>query len=698
MYKVLSALALLSLTQVTGRNLFHQLATTASPNSTAAANTASSSNSSGPTITTQYGTVQGVYQHNGTVEFYGGLPFALPPIDSNRFKYPIDWTDQYTDTPYNATVQKQDCLSLITTLGGDEDCLYLDIWRPTTPPPAEGYPVLMYFPGGGFHFTAYQNGSQAIANGANIMIIYVRSRVGPFGFLAHPGYSAETAPIESSGMYGIADFISSMRWVNTNIHSFSGNNQSVTISGESAGSISICYVMNSPLASGLFQGAVMMSGGCDEVSGRLDDQEVIGYNMVQTTSCAINSTSTPSAAELAQQAACYRNLTVDQIWESYLAINPVNTSSAFTFAPNISRPFSDGYVVPLLPSTGFTTGQFNVVPVITGDCNDEGGLWTGTDPTWQPPLINFTLPQTYAAIYTQNPLSPLYNKYNESDTPAEIYYGPTGPFAQYAASINQSSSVGAYLAQSDLITTSVFACAVRRQARAVEQWSSHAWTYDFKHVWNTDPFVTVGAIHASDLPFWFDNPAAAGSYEGETSFYPFQQTLSVSMQQYLVNFVTNQNPNNSTNVNITGSEIVPWPEYNSTVGIYLEFGNGTVNNTMISNDPEPFNNSCNLWDLYTPQGNTTIRCASGYTLNSNATEWNATDKCIPSSSSIVTSTALFNTSANAPVSSGNNSTISTTPAGPSGGMTNGTVSPTEQSSTSTASTSTAMSTAPTSSA
>ena len=637
MYRLLSTLSFLSLTQISCNTLFHSLSRHSS----------NTSSSNGPTITTQYGTLQGVYQFNGTVEYYGDVPYAEPPVNASRFRYPVDWSAPYTQQPYNATTRVSDCLSLSTTLGGVEDCLYIDIWKPTTPAPATGYPVLMFFPGGGFVFTGYQNMSQLIADGANVITIYVRSRVGPFGFLAHPGYSAETSPIESSGMYGIADLISSMRWVNENIHSFNGNNQSVTISGESAGSISVCYILNSPLASGLFHGAVLMSGGCDEVSGRLDDQELIGYNMAQQSSCAINSTNStgaPTPAELAQQAACYRNLTSEEIWSSYLSINPVNTSSAFTFSPNISRPFSDGYVVPLLPTTGWSTGQFNRVPIITGDCNDEGGLWSAIDPTWQPPIINFTLPETYALPYVENPLSPIYNAYNTSTTPAELYYGPTGPFAQYAASINQSASVGAYLAQADLITTSVFACAVRRQARAYNTYSK-SWTYDFKHVWSTDLFVTVGAVHASDLPFWFGD-AVDGSYTGLDSFTPGQNVLSASMQQYFINFVVNHDPNNSTNVNITDSNIVAWPEYNATAGIYLDFGNGTVNNTILQNDIEPFNNSCAIWDLYTPVGNTTIRCAAGYTLNTSATAWNSSGKCISTAIGLAPQTGLFNTSSN----------------------------------------------------
>jgi para-nitrobenzyl esterase len=61
-------------------------------------------------------------------------------------------------------------------------------------------------------------------------------------------------------MNGILDVIVALQWVQTNIESFGGDPASVTLIGESAGSLAISAIMVTPLAKGLFNRAIMMSG------------------------------------------------------------------------------------------------------------------------------------------------------------------------------------------------------------------------------------------------------------------------------------------------------------------------------------------------------------------------------------------------------------------------------------------------------
>src|SRR5690606_36328654 len=85
-------------------------------------------------------------------------------------------------------------------------------------------------------------------------------RVGQHGFLAHAELSAEN-PNNVSGNYGLLDQIAGLKWVQVNIASFGGDPDKVTIFGESAGGISVSMLCASPLAEGLFHGAISQSGG-----------------------------------------------------------------------------------------------------------------------------------------------------------------------------------------------------------------------------------------------------------------------------------------------------------------------------------------------------------------------------------------------------------------------------------------------------
>ena len=93
-------------------------------------------------------------------------------------------------------------------------------------------------------------------------VIYasIAYRLGALGFLAHPELSAES-PNKVSGNYGLLDMIESLKWVKKNIAAFGGDPNKVTIFGESAGAIAVSNLCASPLAKGLFVGAISESGG-----------------------------------------------------------------------------------------------------------------------------------------------------------------------------------------------------------------------------------------------------------------------------------------------------------------------------------------------------------------------------------------------------------------------------------------------------
>jgi para-nitrobenzyl esterase len=102
------------------------------------------------------------------------------------------------------------------------------------------------------------NGYRLPLNG--VVLVNLNFRLGPIGLLAHPLLSIES-PRGVSGNYIFFDILAALKWVQTNISSFGGNPDNVTIFGQSSGSAAVIYLMASPLAKGLFHRAIGESGG-----------------------------------------------------------------------------------------------------------------------------------------------------------------------------------------------------------------------------------------------------------------------------------------------------------------------------------------------------------------------------------------------------------------------------------------------------
>ena len=139
-----------------------------------------------------------------------------------------------------------------------EDCLSLNIW---TPAHAHNAPVMVWIHGGSL---VSGSGSETIYDGSalakrGLVVVTINYRLGVLGYLAHPGLSAEL-PDGVSGNYGLLDQIEALRWVRRNISAFGGNPRKVTVAGESAGALSVIYLMASPPARGLFHQAILESG------------------------------------------------------------------------------------------------------------------------------------------------------------------------------------------------------------------------------------------------------------------------------------------------------------------------------------------------------------------------------------------------------------------------------------------------------
>lgn len=216
----------------------------------------------GPLVEAPAGTMEG--RREGAVRVFKGVPYAAPPIGPARWRAPAPmprWQGVRRATEFGPA-----CMQPLSRLAHiyaqdltpmSEDCLTLNIWAPAN---AHNAPVLVWIHGGAFltgsSKEALYDGARLAAEG--LVVVSINYRLGVLGYLAHPQLSAEH-PAGISGNYGTLDQIEALRWIQRNIGAFGGDASNVTIAGESAGGLSVLYLMAAPAARGLFAKAIAQS-------------------------------------------------------------------------------------------------------------------------------------------------------------------------------------------------------------------------------------------------------------------------------------------------------------------------------------------------------------------------------------------------------------------------------------------------------
>lgn len=456
------------------------------------------------------------------VQSYKGIPFAAPPTGDLRWKPPqpvIAWQGVRECSAFGP-----DCPQAPYPAGSmyyspprkqSEDCLYLNIW--TAARPGDKRPVMVWIHGGaltrGSGATRTYDGTSFAKKG--VVLVTINYRLGPLGYLAHPELSAES-PNHASGNYAVLDQIASLKWVQKNIAAFGGDPGRVTIFGESAGSWSVNVLVASPLAKGLFHRAIGESGGqfgpgmyLKEDRNNLPAAEKIGAAFGKA--CGADSIK------------AMRALPAEKIVD--VATNDAE-GKKFRTAPNV-----DGWVLPDEIRNIFAQGKQNDVPVIVGSNANE--MTTLTNPaTWPKTMEDY-----------RKRAEPLYG---EAMKDFEVFYPAK----------SDADVVTAYLSSLRDVT---FTLPMRTWARMTGTGHSKAWLYFFSHVAPNPNSKTLGAYHASEIAYVFNNLNRQNAMLQEND-----SKLADMMSTYWVNFAKTGNPN--------GAGLPKWTAYDKQSEPYMDFG------------------------------------------------------------------------------------------------------------------------------
>jgi para-nitrobenzyl esterase len=224
----------------------------------------------GTKVTIESGMIEGAVSNN--ILSFKGIPYASKPVGALRWQPPqrVTWTGVRSAKEFGP-----DCLQMVMVFPpvhvphGAEDCLFLNVWRPSEASRTnERLPVLVWIHGGGnvVGGTSDKLSDGKLYNGRELarqglVVVTLNYRLGRLGYFAHPALvAASGGPANYSGNFGLMDQIRALEWVKTNIAKFGGDPGQVTIVGESAGGVSVTHLLTSPKAKGLFHRAIVMSG------------------------------------------------------------------------------------------------------------------------------------------------------------------------------------------------------------------------------------------------------------------------------------------------------------------------------------------------------------------------------------------------------------------------------------------------------
>ncbi|KAF3939760.1 Acetylcholinesterase [Dactylella cylindrospora] len=503
----------------------------------------------GPTVKISNGTVKGIYSEPYQQDFFLGVPYAKPPVGSLRFRPP-----RFIDTALgdiDATKYGKHCYGYgpdSVNYTQSEDCLTLNIIRPSNTPPTSKLPVAVWIHGGGF----YMGGApdlrynltflvqQSVSLRTPIIAVSLNYRLSAWGFLG----GRLAAGTENTNL-GLKDQRMALKWVQENIASFGGDPKKVTVFGESAGGMSIGLQMIAygGRDEGLFSGAVMQSGAPVYFTKTISPESVqpVVDEMVAEVGCA----------DAADAMECLRSVEVGKLDKFLRGTSAGGPPRALAFQPMVDGGFVQGFGSHLLKN-----GRYVKVPTIIGVTSDEGTSFAGLIPGATESREGLVRWLSFFTHLSNTAINRVLELYNES---ASI------PPKKDLDGVQTPPSLGTQFHRLAAIAGDLLMEANKRfTAKTLSSHGVPVWTYRHKAIENGSP-AYLGAGHFSEVAFVFNNKNGHGyavNPLGGTKANEYQE-LSDFMSKSWIRFIVTGNPNGKGRP-VAGIE---WSKYSEGSGM-----------------------------------------------------------------------------------------------------------------------------------
>ena len=212
---------------------------------------------------TAFGRYRPAAPSEGVLAFLG-VPYALPPVAALRWREPV--LPDHSNRLVAATAFGHTCRQALdehepaSATAQGENCLSLNVWTRRIDGPAR--PVMVWIHGGanvsGGTADPFYDGHNFVRDN-DVVLVSINYRLGPFGFLDLSAIGDSS--FARSRNLGLLDQLAALRWVRAHIAAFGGDTSNITVFGESAGGSAVMRLLAMPLARGLFDKAIIESGG-----------------------------------------------------------------------------------------------------------------------------------------------------------------------------------------------------------------------------------------------------------------------------------------------------------------------------------------------------------------------------------------------------------------------------------------------------
>lgn len=395
---------------------------------------------------------------------------------------------------------------------------------------------------------------------------------------------------------GVRDQQEALRWVRDHISAFGGDPAHVTIFGQSAGGISVCWHLAAPLSRGLFHAAIAESATCDTPDFFLKAADQLSFGAMYAEDkfgCAatLNQTSWLD---------CARRASVGDIMNGVMSWFGPNwpgssdldlTKARFptglfhSFAniamgntlPFLAPMFPFGPVIdgtkqgtPELPLTALQQGRANYVPTIFGTTKDEGSIFV--------PMLAVVVPNATWPISGDTDVQTALHHFFPSQMVAKVMLLYT--LADYSGSQEQRMAA--------ILRDYIFACPSRRAARAVDTHLPHkSWLYHFEYPMHWAE-KSLGNYHTSELYYLFGTKGPElKDVPLVHDFNAHDRTMSATFQRLWGNMARWQTPNGQA-----ADGNVFWPNHNASDDM----------NIVLTVPPAPqvglYRDKCDFWDTH----------------------------------------------------------------------------------------------------
>ncbi|KAF7305595.1 Carboxylic ester hydrolase [Mycena chlorophos] len=457
-------------------------------------------------------------------EFFGGIPYAVPPLGDLRFRPPVLKTTLDGST-FNATAYGPSCLQVgFEPPLVSEDCLSVNVLRPAGLSADAGLPVMLWVYGGGFDSggSVLYNGSgivlESVLRGTPVIFASLNYRLGPLGFL-----QGKEAGDNGALNLGIRDELAAIEWIHTNIGLFGGDKDKITVFGESAGAIitSILF-LNSPIAD--FARAAIFESGSQAASPLFlaDRNEIDWQHFVANVE---------SCSDLAKSGSTFACLRKASSAELLIGLNAAfnETEKEFPWQPLIDGP---GGLIPELPSALFKKGQFTKLPFISGTNLDEGTLFTNTAVNGEANVFDIVFTNFTPSFVSEPALKTGVNKL------LEMYYPDIPALGSPFGTGNDTFGLAPEFKQLAAIFGDTSFVALRREWMGA---AAGAGVPTFGYLF-TEPVPGnppyLGVFHSTEIDFVYGAPP------NTTSGF----ALSQAMMNYWISFADSLTPNDGLGV------------------------------------------------------------------------------------------------------------------------------------------------------